>query len=204
MLKPAAVVLVTLSLIVSSGQAPAAPPSGSDINVRVEREGNVFTVDLDMAVPASPEETWEVLTDFDKMAQILSNVDSSRVVNRDGNLIQVAQKSHASVGLVRLSLDNLRQIELIPNREIRSRLLKGDLKASDFTTRITGEGSGTRVTVKGKFTVGALSGTAINEEAVAKQTRRQYDELRQEVLRRKANEPPPPCLLAKTCEQGPG
>ena len=81
-----------------------------------------------MAVPASPEETWEVLTDFDKMAQILSNVDSSRVVNRDGNLIQVAQKSHASVGLVRLSLDNLRQIELIPNREIRSRLLKGDLK----------------------------------------------------------------------------
>ena len=58
--------------------------------------------------------------------------------------------------------------------------------------------------MKGKFTVGALSGTAINEEAVAKQTRRQYDELRQEVLRRKANEPPPPCLLAKTCEQGPG
>ena len=116
-------------------------------------------------------------------------------------MIQVAQKSHASAGLVRLSLDNLRQIELVPNREIRSRLIKGDLKASDFTTRLTPDGAATRVSVKGKFTVGALSGAAINEDVVAKQTRRQYEELRTEVLRRKNNLPPPPCPPEKTCEK---
>jgi carbon monoxide dehydrogenase subunit G len=203
MRNPLAVVL-TASLLAIALPATAAAPA-DDIAVSVERDGNTFTVSLDMRIAADASEVWEVFTDFDRMAQILSNVDASKIVSRDGNVIQVAQKSHAAVGLVRLSLDNVRQIDLVPNREIRSRLLKGDVKSSDFTTRLTPDGAATRVSVKGKFTVGALSGAAINEDAVAKQTRRQYDELRAEVLRRKAKEPPPPCLLAKTCgEQGSG
>jgi carbon monoxide dehydrogenase subunit G len=200
MQKSLAVLLAAVSIAASPGTADAAPP-GSDINVRVERDGNVFTVDLDMTIAANTEETWEVLTDFDKMAQILSNVDSSRIVSREGNVMQVAQTSHASVGLIKASLKNLRQVELVPNREIRSKLLNGDLKSSDFVTRIAADGAGSRVTVKGKFTVGGLSAAVVNEDSVSKQTRRQYQELREEVLRRKAKEPPPPCLLAKTCEQ---
>ena len=199
MRNPFAVILAVGFLTIAWPAAAASP--GDDITVNVEREQNTFTVSLDMVVPAGADETWEVFTDFDRMAQILSNVDASKIVSRDGNMMQVAQKSHATAGLVRLSLDNLRQIELVPNREIRSRLIKGDLKASDFTTRLSPDGPATRVSVKGKFTVGALSGTAINEDAVAKQTRRQYEELRTEVLRRKNNLPPPPCPAGKTCEK---
>jgi hypothetical protein len=39
---------------------------------------------------------------------------------------------------------------------------------------------------------------------VQSQTRRQYQELRDEILRRKTNEPTPPCILAKNCTQASG
>jgi len=177
----------------------AAQDGGRDIAVRVEKDGTTFTVDAEMIVEATSDEVWAVLVDFDNMARILSNVDASRIVNRDGDRFEVMQKSHATAGPVKLSLDSVRQIELVPKREIRSRLLKGDLKASDFLTRVTEGASGVKVTVSGKFVTGGLTGGMISQETVEAQTRRQYHELREEVMRRKANTPPPPCLLAKNC-----
>jgi len=192
--------ILVAGVLAAAWPATAASPA-DDITVNVDREGNTFTVSLDMVVAAGADETWEVLTDFDKMSQILSNVDASKVVARDGNLIRVSQQSHASVGLLKLSLKNVREIELTPNREIRSKQLEGDLKSSDFTTKISPEGAKTHVSVRGQFVTKGAGSAVVNADVVAKQTRRQYDELRQEVLRRKSNLPPPPCLLAKTCDQ---
>lgn len=199
-----------LSLVASIAFLVAAPawaasPGGQDIAVKVERDGNTFSVDAAFTVAATIDEVWEVLTDFDKMAQILSNVDASHIANRDGNRFEVIQKSHASAGIVRLSLDSVRQVELTPKRQIQSHLVKGDLKSSDFTTRLAEEGGGVvRVTVNGKFVPSALGGAAITTDAVQSQTRRQYQELRDEIVRRKTNEPTPPCILAKNCTQASG
>ena len=199
MRNPFAVVVMAGFLAVAWPATAASP--GDDIAVNVERDGNTFTVSLDMVVAAGADETWGVLTDFERMAQILSNVDASKIVARDGNLIRVSQQSHAQVGLLKLSLKNVREIELTPNREIHSKLLEGDLKSSDFTTRISPDGANTKVSVRGQFVTKGAASAVVNVDAVAKQTRRQYEELREEILRRKGNLPPPPCLLAKTCEQ---
>ncbi len=177
---------------------------GRDITVHVEKDGSAFVVSAELTVAANADEVWVVLTDFDHMAQILSNVDASQIANRDGNKFEVIQKSHASTGPLRISHDSVRQVELSPKQEIRSHLLKGNLKSSDFTTRITEENGGIRITVHGKFVASGLSASAITPEAVESQTRRQYQELREEILRRKANEPRPPCLLAKNCTQESG
>lgn len=177
---------------------------GRDITVHVEKDGGAFVVSAELTVAASADEVWAVLTDFDHMAQILSSVDASQIANRDGNQFEVVQKGHASAGLLRISHDSVRQIELSPKQEIRSHLLKGSLKSSDFTTRISEESGGIRITVHGKFVASGLSASAVTPEAVESQTRRQYQELREEILRRKANEPRPPCLLAKNCTQEAG
>jgi len=195
--------LVAIVFLAYSLAASSAPSTGRDIVVHATKDGTTFTVEAEFTVAASLDEVWEVITDFDRMAQIVTSVDSSRIVSRDGNVIQVAQKSHANAGLVRLSTESLREVQLTPNREMHSRLLKGDLKSSEFTTRINDEGGGvTKLTVQGKFVAGGLSGGVITAETVEAQTRRQYQELRDEILRRKANEPPPACLIAKTCPQG--
>ena len=157
-----------------------------DIDVRVRKERAAFDISFEFTVPATIEQTWNVLTDYEHMAQILSNMDSSRVVSRDGNRITVAQTSHGKVGPIHVSVDGLREIVLTPPTEIRSHLIKGDLKASDFTTELHAEGAVTRVTGHGKIVVAPWVGLALGAEKVAAQTRQQYQELREEVLRRKA------------------
>ena len=201
MLKPFSNFVAAIVFIVSSVFACATPPGGRDITVHVEKDGNAFAVAAELTVAASTREVWDVLIDFDHMAQILSNVDLSRVANRHGNRFDVIQKSHGSAGLIHVSLDSVRAVELTPKREIRSHMTKGDLKSSDFTTRIAEEGGITRITVSGKFVASGLSAAAITPQAVQAQTQRQYQELREEILRRKAKEPSPPCLLAKNCAQ---
>jgi len=164
-----------------------AAGSDHDIVVHVQKDHTAYEIRLEFTIAAPLEQTWNVLSDYDHMADILSNMDSSRIVSREGNRLTVAQTSHGKVGPIHVSVDGLREITLTPMKEIRSHLVKGDLKASDFTTSLRDEGPVTRVTVHGKLVTAAWVALALAPDTVAAQTRKQYQELRDEVLRRKAN-----------------
>ncbi len=193
-----------LASLAALALALAVPAKAQDVTVRVQKNGAAFEVHAEFTVPATVTQTWEVVTDYDNMAKIVSSIDSSQIQNRVGDTFEVAQKSHVKAGLLPIYMDSVRKVELIPPREIRSELVKGNLKSSNFTTRVIDEGALTRVTADGSFVPGALGAATITVESVITQTRRQYQELRDEILRRKNNEPPPPCLLAKNCQQTPG
>jgi carbon monoxide dehydrogenase subunit G len=190
-----------LAILLCAFSASAVAVDASDIMVKVTKDGFSYIVNAEFSVPVKPDEAWDVLVDFDKMAQILSNVDASKIVSRTGDRLEVAQKSHAMVGLIKVSLDSVRQVDLVPKTEIRSHLVKGELKSSDFTTKLLGEGAGTKVTVQGSFVPQGLGAAVVNPEAVEAQTRHQYQELRDEIMRRKNGQPTPPCILAKNCPQ---
>jgi len=170
-----------------SWPATADPLRGGDedIDVQVRKERSAYEVKLEFTVPATIEQTWNVLADYEHMAQILSSMDSSRIVSRDGNRLTVAQTSHGNAGPVRVSIDAVREITLTPFSEIRSHQIKGDLKASDFTTSLHAEGSHTRVIVTGRLVAAAWASWTLGAETVAAHTRRQYQELRNEILKRK-------------------
>ncbi len=57
-----------------------------------------------------------------------------------------------------------------------------------------------RVTWQGRIVPGPLSGLAITADSVEAELRKLCQELRAEILRRKAQPSAPPCRLAKTCE----
>jgi len=168
--------------------APDTYPAADDIVVRVQKSGGGLDVYAELAVAATAEQAWDVLVDYDRMAEILSSVDVSRIVKRDGNLLEVVQTSHIGLGPLKISLDNRRRVELIPSREIRSHLIEGDLKASDFTTRLVNEGTAMRVIWRGRIVPGLLSGLAITTGSVEAELRRMCQELGGEILRRKARQ----------------
>jgi Polyketide cyclase / dehydrase and lipid transport len=164
---------------------PTDPQDESDIVVRAEKNGETIIIDAEMAVHASEAAVWDVLTDYDHMAQFVANVKSSRITDRNGNTLLVAQKSSTSFGLLKFSFDNIREVELVPHREIRSKLVSGDMKDSAFTTRLVSDAGGvTRVVNHGVFIptmwVPPVIGTAFLES----ETRRQFFELRTEIMRR--------------------
>src|SRR5436190_15669136 len=129
--------IFALGFPLSHAQPPTRTDTqeGEDIVVHVKRDGETIIVDVEMAVRASPRAAWDVLTDYDHMAQFVGNVESSRITDRKGNRLIVAQKSHTALGLLQFSFDNVREVDLVPHSEIRSKLISGDMKASAFTTR---------------------------------------------------------------------
>jgi hypothetical protein len=184
---PGLILGLSLSIPLALAQAPLRTDTqdASDIVVHVKKNGATIIVDVEMMVHASPLATWDVLTDYDHMAQFVANVQSSKITDRKGNTLVVAQKSGTAFGLLKFSFDNVREVELVPHSEIRSNLISGDMKASAFTTRIVSDAGGvTRVVNHGEFVptmwVPPVIGTAFLES----ETRRQFHELRTEIMRR--------------------
>jgi hypothetical protein len=178
---------LSLGVPLALAQAPprADPHAASDLVVHVKKNGATIIVDVEMAVQVPPLAAWDVLTDYDHMAQFVTNVQASKITDRKGNTLVVAQKSGTSFGVLKFSFDNVREVELVPYSEVRSKLISGDMKASAFTTRIVSDGGGgARVFNHGEFVptmwVPPVVGTAFLEA----ETRRQFHELRNEMMRR--------------------
>jgi Polyketide cyclase / dehydrase and lipid transport len=184
---------LTLALCLAVSGALAQTPArteaadDSDIVVSAEKDGENIIIDVEMRVRAPLSVVWEVFTDYDHMTRFVSSVNSSRIVERSGNTVHVAQQSNTELGMLKFSFDNVRQVELVPYTEIRSRLISGDMKGSAFATRLMGDPDGTvRIYNHGVFIptmwVPPVVGTAFLES----QTRKQFFELRNEILRRAA------------------
>ena len=70
------------------------------------------------------------------MAKFVTNLDESKVMSRAGDTLTVFQKGTAARGPLTFTFENVREIVLTPYREIRSRLISGDLESSEFTTKV--------------------------------------------------------------------
>jgi hypothetical protein len=157
-----------------------------DILVRVEKDGQNIAVDVDCPVDAPSELAWEVLTDYDHMAKFISNLEYSGVQDKADNVLRVHQKGQASRGPLTIKFDNVREVELVPQREIRSRLIRGDMKESNFVTRIVEVDGRVHVVNSGRHTPNVWVPPLIGPAVIEAETQKQFGEIRTEILRRTA------------------
>jgi hypothetical protein len=165
-------------------QAAGSPAVDQDIQVHVKKDGAEIVVDVDVPVNASLAVTWEVLTDYDHMTEFITNLQSSNVQAKDGQTLQVYQKGKAARGLLSITFENVREVQLVPFQEIRSRLISGDLKASQFTTRVVDDGTLIHIINSGRYTPKIWVPPIIGPALIEAETRKQFGEIRAEILRR--------------------
>ena len=164
--------------------ARPAPPDDSDIAVHVTKAGATISVDVDCPVRAPVAVVWAVLVDYDHMASFVSNLDTSIVRERDGNRLNVYQRGEARRGPLTFPFESVREVELVPYREIRSHLISGDLKSSEFTTRVVDEGNGVHIVNTGRYVPKVWVPPVIGPTLIEAETRKQFGEIRAEILRR--------------------
>lgn len=169
---------------------PSDAGADTDIDVRASKDGEVVVVDVDMTVHATQDEVWSVLTDYDHMADFVSNLQSSAVITRTGNTLDVLQKGTARYGLLSFPFETVRRVMLTPRREIRSRIMSGDMMGSEIVTRISADGPITQVSVRSRYTPTIWIPPIIGTSVIASETRKQWFTLREEVLRRRAQVTP--------------
>jgi len=165
----------------------AAFTPNEDIVVKVRKEGPGVAIDVDCPVDAPLQIVWEVMTDYPQMPNFISNIQYSAVEETTGNVLRVRQKGKASRGPLTLSYDMTREVELVPQREIRSRLISGDLKSSDFVTRIEQGADGViHIVNNGHYVPKVWVPPVLGPAMIEAETQKQFGEFRAEILRRSA------------------
>lgn len=163
--------------------ASAAEPV-TPVMVEVSKHGERISIDADFQAAVTPQQAWEVLTDFDHMRDFISSLQSSQIVARDGMRWQVAQKGAARRGPLNFSFDSIRQIDLVPFNRITSRQLSGSMKQFEAVTRLSPQGTGTRIQYHADSVPGTFIPPIVGIAFIETESRRQFEEMRSEMIRR--------------------
>lgn len=114
----------------------AESPDDKDIKVRVNMAGENVIVDVTFSVPATQREVWDVLVDFDHMADFVSNLKESKVVSVSGKTLTIFQRGAAIYGPIRYPFESTRKIRLMPFHKIRTQLICGNMRKMEIHTGI--------------------------------------------------------------------
>lgn len=176
-------VAVSLALGIASTEGMAAD-GNNEISVRVDIQGDVVRVDADLMIPATAKEVWAVLTDFEHLSEFISNIASSRVLAREGNVVRIAQTGKTSFGKLSFEFQSVRELTLSPFDKIDSRMLSGNMKRFHGTTHLeAGEGK-TILRFHSEAVPDTFLPMGLGRSLIESETREHYQEIRKEVLRR--------------------
>lgn len=177
--------VLIIAICADSCGALANTAQNDDMIINLDKDGDTVTLDLTVTVQATPQEAWAVLTDYDHMPLFLSNLQSSKILEKNGDRWKVEQKGSTRLGGFSFSFESVREVDLKPFESIRSRVVSGTLKKHDGYTQIFQDGIGTRI-VYHSITVPNIWVPAMLINVIFKeQIRRQFQEMRAEILKRK-------------------
>ena len=125
----------------------ATPPE-----VAVDFEDGSYKANLSLNLAVSPQVAFEVLTDFEHMAEFVPNLSSSRVIARHGTLYRVAQQGKAVFGLFSYAFESVREIDARPEGRLISRGISGSTRDFRSELLIVPQGSACRLDYRVEMT----------------------------------------------------
>ena len=156
------------------------------VRVSVGQKDDAFIVDATIDVQVPLAIAWEVLTDFDHMTSILSNLKASRVASREGNTWIVRQNGVAKYGLLSFSFESEREIRLEPMKRILAKSLSGTLKRMESESRISEQAHGMQIKYHAESVPDSILARMFGASFVRHEVEEQFLELTKEMLRRHA------------------
>ena len=175
-------VLVLLCLVAFHARAD----SGEAINLGVRIEDGEAFVDVNFHVRATPQEVWAVITDYDHATSFISNLERSAIVSRGEDSLLVAQKGRMGLGPFSLTIETVTEVRLSPYKEMHGRMVSGNMKKNESTTRLVADENGTRLVYHLESIPQVWMPPIIGRALIEMETRARFRELRDEILRRKA------------------
>lgn len=157
-----------------------------EIQIGIEKTGQVTIVDVSVSVAATPRQTWAVLTDWDNLASFMTNVKASSLIAQSGNTVRVKQTGRAKFWPFSFDIEIEREIELFPYERIQFRLLGGDFDKMEGAIHLVADATGTRIVSHTesipRFWIPPLIGPIMIE----REMRDQFREIIGEIARRAA------------------
>lgn len=114
--------------LLACAAAFAAQASAAEIAVHVTRSGDAFQVSATAEFEGSAERTWRVLTDYGRLAEFIPDLNSSRVISRQGREAVVEQKGEARVLFFGFPIDVRLAVTEHPYDRVVSRAVGGNFR----------------------------------------------------------------------------
>ena len=167
--------------------SPATVSSAADSPIRsvdVTYDGDTYVLNAAMFAPVPQSVAWDVLTDFDHMAQWVPNVEESKVLKRDDNSVTIEQHGVAKYGAVSFPYVTERKIDLKPPGAIMSLQTKGSLRRVASTLLLQTEGKGTRLIYHLEIEPSLLASALLSKEFLQHEFGEQFTAIIGEMVRR--------------------
>jgi ribosome-associated toxin RatA of RatAB toxin-antitoxin module len=163
--------LASILLAVFVGTVSGASPE--PVTVEARRECDAVIVEAHALLHADLEIAWDVLTDYDRYAEFIPDLKSSRVVARSGRTVIVEQKGQVVFFLFRFPMEVTLSVTEDPRSGITSRAIAGTFREMTGSYTLTRDGNELRFSYSGRmvpdFLLPPLIGTAAVKGAVKKQ-----------------------------------
>ena len=158
-----------------------APARAAEITVNITRDGDALHVDARADFEGTVSRAWQVLTDYERFAEFVPDIQSSRVVSRDGNRVQVEQKGEARLLFFSFPIDVRLAITEQPNARIVSRSVGGNFREMQGVYMLEAEQGRVSLRYTGRmvpdFYVPPLIGTLVLRRNVENTFRALVDEI---------------------------
>jgi ribosome-associated toxin RatA of RatAB toxin-antitoxin module len=134
--------------------------------------GKVYRIAASGTVAAAPSVAWRTLTDYGHLADFVPNLDSARVLSRNGDKIVVEQLGTARFLFFSQPIHLVVQVHEQPPDRIDIGLVEGDMKVYRASWQLVPSASdgGTKVvynaTIEPKFYVPAMVGTRLVKQDI--------------------------------------
>lgn len=181
--------LRALLVAVALGSAAAAQAAITSLDVRQTDEA--YVVDLTLWVAAPRELAFDVLVDFEHMANWVPNLRESQVLRREAGRATVEYQGAVPLGFLEVPFTTVREVEFTRPEWIRTSQLKGTMKRHESRITFTADGKGTRVDYHAEMAPGAIAALVTNPQRVEHELREHFEAIAAEILRRQGASPPP-------------
>jgi carbon monoxide dehydrogenase subunit G len=172
---------MTALLLADSGHAATETAIRS---IDITQATDAYVANVVMVIPVPTDVAWQVLTDFDHMAEWVPNVRESKVIAREPNAVTVEQHGVAKFGLASFPYVSVRRMESDPPRTIRSTQLKGNMRRLESLMTVAPDGDGTKLVYHFEMVPGPLAATVMSKEFLEHELREQFGAIIEEMVRR--------------------
>ncbi len=173
-----------LAMLVLIGSASAAAADSPIRSIDVTHNGETYVVNSVMFAPVGQSIAWDVLTDFDKLAAWVPNVEQSKATKREDNTVTVEQRGVAKFGSASFPYVTERKIELTPQTAIKTTQLKGSLRRVESTIQLEPDGNGTRIKYHLEVVPSILAGAVMSKPFLEHEVTEQFTAIIGEMVRR--------------------
>ncbi len=170
-------VLVLLSLVFGAGTA-----AGADTDV--VRRGSTFQVRATIEAGASIDLCFAVLTDFDRLAEFIPGMVSSRIVSPPGEPLRLRQAGRTQLAFSEYTFDVTLAVELDAPREITFRRVAGSLQRMQGRWLVAGDAARCTIDYQADIEPGLWVPPLIGSMLMRSQVARQVEGLESEIERR--------------------